>query len=704
MAGGLMRIRTAALAVVMAAGLVGGVATAASAAETRLGYTCSFPSGKAPVGVTVAATFPKHAEPGTPFQPTGVATTVAVPRSALGDLAKAATVSATTQLTVKVAQDDGQPADAGWLGDAPATKVPAGGDLTLTAPGDVPTVTVTTDGTVVFTAAKLDLTLTPDTGSPVQASCTPDAGQRTTLGSVPVGNATATASPTPTAAPTSAKPSASANPTGGPLPKVTGGATTPGARSRAGTDATPATALDAPAFQKCANPATYVAKPFAVAAYVAGYANVQKVNGAAVVGSPDPGSAISATGEGLQQTFTAIGDGWYFCGRVTFELNDNGVREFPVVTTTAPAFGFVPVTATAHISQVGDDPLQAVVYQREGPSDFPAAADRVAPYTVVSTARVSMRLSDVKVNGVPLDVGNNCRTSRGLYTPGSAADPNNDRIVFTGGDTTGNPTPIYANPLNGGASAGDVQIPPFQGCVTPSGDDLDKLLTSTVSGADNYSKIVQGPLCPANIGCVPGQLQPVFKPLWTLTHGGPFDGSGPIEFTLFPSVTGLPPADIKCAAHTMSGIAYNGSGPPRGDQAMMRLRGIRNCTDQASGSTWTITQQGETPFNGSTYDATTGLTKGRGLTTFTMTRTSAPRCSMTVTGAAGITYSNPDGVLRVENVALVATGEAMTARSSTCADFPASEINDQHLRETTTATVTSTYTLPPDQAFTLTSP
>lgn len=710
MAGGLMRIRTAALAVVMAVGLVGGVGAAASAAETRLAYTCAFPAGKAAVGVTVAASFPGHAAVGKPFRPTDVTTTVRVPATALGDLAKATTISASTQLTVKVAQDGSQPANAAWLGDAPATKVPGGGDLPLTAAGDVPTVTVGTSGTVSFAAASLDLSLTPDSGAPVSVTCTPVTGQSTALGSVPVGDTTGSATPTPTASSPSARPSPGRTRPGGRLPEVTPGATKPGSRSPHATPhQTPKTAINAAAYKTCADPASYTnPKYFAVSGYLAGYANVRKVNGAGVVGDPTLGVFRSDTtkNEGLNQNAQIVIDGVrYLCVRTTGELDFHGERALPPITTTAPAFGFVPVTATAHLSQVGDEPVQAIVYQQRGSAAFAPFTDN--PYQVVATAQLSLRLSDVKVNGVALDVGDQCRTTRSLYTPDSPADPGNDRVVFVGGDDEGNPTPIYAMPFNGGASAGDVTIPPFHGCVTPQGDDLDNLLNASVAGVGNYSKLVQGPLCPGIIGCPPGELQPVYQPVWTLTHGGDVAASGPLTFSLDSNQLlgdpGTPAhASIACAAHTMTGTAFNGSGPPRGDQADLRLSGIRGCTE-ASGATWEVNKASRLAFDGSTYDPATGTTKGRGLLTMTLARTAPDPCSITLTGAIGITYVNSTGTLSLLNVSRVATGERWHAVSSTCGEFPANQIFDNTLR-VSWGTLTATYTLPPEQAFTLTSP
>jgi hypothetical protein len=112
-----------------------------------------------------------------------------------------------------------------------------------------------------------------------------------------------------------------------------------------------------------------------------------------------------------------------------------------------------------------------------GPMNIHTDGLAVAPFTysVTATSQLSARIHDVKVNGVPLDVGPNCRTA----TPINA--------TLTGG------TPQYTDILKGGPLSGTVEIPPFSGCGVT--ENLDPLLTGTVSGPGNRVEVVQGTLC-----------------------------------------------------------------------------------------------------------------------------------------------------------------------------------------------------------------
>lgn len=91
---------------------------------------------------------------------------------------------------------------------------------------------------------------------------------------------------------------------------------------------------------------------------------------------------------------------------------------------------------------------------------------------------MSLRIYDVRVNGVPLDVGPNCRTSSPLDVQMKGTKPE-----YTVND--------------GGILRGTFKIPPFTGCGV--GEDLDSLFTASISGPDtppyNYIKLVQGRPC-----------------------------------------------------------------------------------------------------------------------------------------------------------------------------------------------------------------
>jgi hypothetical protein len=93
-----------------------------------------------------------------------------------------------------------------------------------------------------------------------------------------------------------------------------------------------------------------------------------------------------------------------------------------------------------------------------------------------------LTLSGVTVNGQPLDVGSHCRSA----TPVDI-------------DLLG--VPPY-QPVTGGPLEGMVTIPPLTGCGTT--EDLDPLLTATLSGSGDLVRIIQGTPCSNFIvGCVP---------------------------------------------------------------------------------------------------------------------------------------------------------------------------------------------------------
>lgn len=308
--------------------------------------------------------------------------------------------------------------------------------------------------------------------------------------------------------------------------------------------------IDLPGYQACVNnPQDY--KGFLQgSAYVAGWSNASKLGGSTHLGSPAPALASGSgtggsglTGEGWVSAspFPLASNSWeYGCGVAKFQLDYQGRREFPPLQATFLGFGFMPVTATVQLTQVGSVPVTTIALQRKvPPADLPQAFD-FTPSTVVSTSDVSLRLSDVKVNGVSLDVGGNCHTTGPLTSPNPI---NYNGLVLTGGDQPGDPLPWYAvsggGIYAGGALAGEATIPPFTGCVTPGGDNLNALLDSSVSGPGNYVRLTVAPLCyqlsavgTATQYCSQGSMTvPANQPSWTVTHGtrsGGYTASGPV--------------------------------------------------------------------------------------------------------------------------------------------------------------------------------
>jgi hypothetical protein len=173
----------------------------------------------------------------------------------------------------------------------------------------------------------------------------------------------------------------------------------------------------------------------------------------------------------------------------TAVLYYRGRAELPPVTATLLAFRFVPVTATLNLTELAPIKIVSV----SGITALPY------PITVHASTLVGLRISNVKVNGVPLNVGPDCRTARPI------------RFAVTGnGDNTIPPTG-YTVPT-GGPLAGMVTIPAFTGC-NGAGDNLNLLFTGTISGKGNFVLLTQGRLCgptqPQNYICPP----PVPRPL-----------------------------------------------------------------------------------------------------------------------------------------------------------------------------------------------
>src|SRR6476660_3634368 len=132
---------------------------------------------------------------------------------------------------------------------------------------------------------------------------------------------------------------------------------------------------------------------------------------------------------------------------------------FPVAHSAVLAFGAIPITADLHLSQV-------VRHGQIAPIVVHSKL-RIAPpfhaYPAHVKGDVNVRISNVLVDQVPLNVGPDCHTAVPMHL--ELIGPANKYTLFQGG------------PLHG-----TVTIPPFTGCGT-GGDDLDPLLTGMISGS-----------------------------------------------------------------------------------------------------------------------------------------------------------------------------------------------------------------------------
>ncbi|NYS17733.1 hypothetical protein HFP43_04270 [Streptomyces sp. SJ1-7] len=448
--------------------------------EVTLPYTCQFPSGTEKADVAVKAVLPVSARTGEEIRPGDVSVEVALERSALTQFTalEAATLSAVAELTVRNTVG-AHTADASWQQlEAPAVTLPPEGEgedgVGLAATGDVPTVAFGTPGRATIAPAALSLTFASFTQdgtatSPPQltVACEPADDEQRPLARITVRD--------------SAGPTAPAPGPDGPAPGEDP-AEKPGEPSR------PAPGLDPDAHRKIEDltearlealddedpgscpieiPPEWVMTT--AETYAAGYANAVKLDGAAALGPAFMKVVLNKR---------YINDSCASTVDVTSEVEFayEGKRQLPPTKATFLSYGFMPTTATMVLEQVGPPAL----VQTHTVTNTPTY-----PEESTVTAQLSMRLYDVKVNGVPLDVGPDCRTERPfeqvLKGYGQSYPPAGYLVAY------------------GGSLTGYAHIPPFKGCGV--GEDLDPLFTSAISSvgkkADNYTKMTQAPLCVA---------------------------------------------------------------------------------------------------------------------------------------------------------------------------------------------------------------
>ncbi len=430
-------------------------ATPMHSVRLSLTYACRFPAGSQQVSVVIAAAFPLAATAGRPIQP-AVQITAVLPEPAVTGLrtAGAATVSGSDTLAVTETYP-GESVPADWQASTPAAAaVPASGSLQLAAAGTAPPAAVANKGKVAFTVGRLALALTPRTAggaatSPaiVQVACTPGKGARTRLASVPVG------------------PAAS--------PKATAGTQQGGpARHR----------LKLP---KGCGHIKVVGTGVATCGFITGYADVLKLYGAALLQPRRPAQPGLVNVDFAERHVFKHGK---LIEYSTAELYYGGRHELPPVRATFLAFRFVPVTATLSITEL--TPISIVSVSGITAPPY--------PISVRATSTVSISVSNVDVNGVPLAIGPHCR-------PASSV-----RLVLIGNGDNTLPPKGYTVPT-GGPLTGRLTIPPFTGCGVT--ENLDAVLTGSISGPRNFVQMTQGKLCgpsqPQNWSCPPPVPRPI---------------------------------------------------------------------------------------------------------------------------------------------------------------------------------------------------
>lgn len=443
-----MRIRRT-LPIVIA-GIVGTLALAPGNAgaqrepllvDTTLDYVCA---EVGPVTVRVTATLPAAGKVGEPVEPSRAGIEVSVPAAAFAGLPGAATVTSVTRLEVLPETWSAVLSD----------PVPLADPVALAGEVTAPPVTPSAAGDLAFSAGNLIVTVAGYTADGVKTeppsvslTCVLGPEEAAELAVVPVGAQDGTTEATPPPA------------TGERVPRDPG------------TLAVAAAPPPPECYKIPGNPAEYTDS---FCAYLTGYSNVKKLN--ASVLQPAGIVNINAT------KFIRVcpeGTGT-LCQKALVLPELDGKPQLPPAPGSFFAFGFIPTTGTMQLTQIG----KADVY---------LWSTTRPPYRGLTTIKVKLtaQIFDVAVNGVPLDVGDDCRTAEPIDA------------VFTA-------TYDDYSITKGGLLKGTVTIPPFSGCGVS--EDLDPIFTGLISGPGNYVKLTQGAVCTVggnNNGCPPVKPVPI---------------------------------------------------------------------------------------------------------------------------------------------------------------------------------------------------
>jgi hypothetical protein len=469
---GALLLATGTLAAAVTAAAQASGSGAVGTVRHTMDFACRFPTGTQHLRLTIAAAFPGSAVAGRRIQPTGVVLTVRLPEASVATLRMrgAATVSATASLSVKASQRATRMTT--WQGRATAQQLPAAGSLSLVAPGHAAPVTIISGRRVIFAAASLKLSLHLTDAAADSPSASPS-----------------------TASPNTASPSApgagSASTSATDLHVICNPAGRGGTRlATVPVRAASAHAKSPPHRHKLKLPKgcghiKVIGSGVAVCGYITGYSDVAKLYGAALLQPKRPARPALVN---IDFAWRHVFKHDKLVESSTGDLYYQGHRELPPVRATFLAFGFVPVTATLKVTEVRPISIRSVSGITAPPY----------PISVQATTTVRIRISDVDVNGVPLAIGPHCRPVT------------TTRLTLVGrGDNTIPPRGYTLS--TGGPLSGRLTIPAFTHCGVT--ENLDPLLTGSISGPGNFTLMTQGKLCgpsqPQNWTCPP----PVPKPI-----------------------------------------------------------------------------------------------------------------------------------------------------------------------------------------------
>lgn len=197
-------------------------------------------------------------------------------------------------------------------------------------------------------------------------------------------------------------------------------------------------------------------------------------------------------------------------------ITDDGkpkeVGALPDTTVRLVAFGSIPATATLSMKMVrknGAIQPWTVATWVTGATNFPGCDGPTANsyFRTLIAGQVQISLSDLVVDGVPVDLGPSCRAAHPAdvwlwgvkpYIPlqGGSLGQYEGVVDRNGDPLRGSTGPLdspYYQELNGKSipDPRGVDIPPFIGCGS-GGDDLSPLVTAMASGPNNPVRVNQG--------------------------------------------------------------------------------------------------------------------------------------------------------------------------------------------------------------------
>ncbi|WP_406642232.1 DUF6801 domain-containing protein [Amycolatopsis sp. WGS_07] len=388
-------------------------------ATATVALDCPFAAGPQRIALTTTAILPATATVGSAVKFRSLTASFTLPRTVATQLAPAPATSLRGGLTLDLTarQGDKSTAIPAPFTIAP-TPLPENGDVQVTATADLPDQAITVPGEVTFDVGAPTIALKPATETTTEAApvrCTLAPGQKTTLASILV-------------APALTKPSA-------------GNPKTP----------PPAAPRNEAATQDSG-----------------GFTIVTPLNLVQIVAN----SSIYRLGATVTSKPTGLLNGVW-----TIVLDDNGIQHdpstitgsvgFKPVTATFLGFGFVPVSATVEFLPVD--------YRNAKLIELNAQLSAPPGETILTThVKVMARMSNAKVNGVPLDLGPDCVSaspiSLNLFGPYNALQ----------GGTVGT-DPNAADPDYRGFT-----LPPFVHCGTS--EPLNPLLTGMASTTTNINQ------------------------------------------------------------------------------------------------------------------------------------------------------------------------------------------------------------------------